>query len=168
MFRHQELNDASSCLNRAKDREMVFTLLARDVCAPSTLLFWVAQRLATGKNKPEDPQILGALECAAIMRLQLSQKNGNITAVEANALVEGPTEPSVPVDQVPLDVLQGDHEFIQFLSKHFAYVSEPKFGKVEMTFDLTRSVTDKTGAGLKFRNLLYEMQKKAEVYKNIP
>jgi hypothetical protein len=52
---------------KASSKEMTFVLLSRDVTAPATIRFWVSQRLEQGKNKPDDAQILDALECARVM-----------------------------------------------------------------------------------------------------
>lgn len=64
MIKTQELNSANSCMSRAKDDEMTFVLLARDITAPTTIRFWVEQRVLSGKNKPDDAQIIEALACA--------------------------------------------------------------------------------------------------------
>lgn len=70
MFKQDELLNEKSCLNRAKIEEMVFTLLARDICAPATIRFWVQARIQAGKNKPDDQQMKDALECAQAMEAQ--------------------------------------------------------------------------------------------------
>ena len=67
MRKHLELNRLESCLNRAKDEEMVFVLLGRDPCAPVAIRMWVEARILFGKNKRDDPQIIEALRCADIM-----------------------------------------------------------------------------------------------------
>lgn len=61
MLKMNELTDPTSCMSRAKDDEYVFVLLARDVTMPATLRYWAAQRIACGKNRPDDPQIVSAL-----------------------------------------------------------------------------------------------------------
>ena len=58
---------------KAKDDEMTFVLLARDIAAPSTIRYWASERIRTGKNKPEDAQIVEAFECATFMEKQRSQ-----------------------------------------------------------------------------------------------
>jgi hypothetical protein len=67
VIKSQELSNPDSCLNRATANERLFVLLARDAAAPDTLRYWVRKRLALGKNKRDDPQILEALECADLM-----------------------------------------------------------------------------------------------------
>ena len=68
MRKDLELSDPSSCLNRAKDDEPVFVLLARDFVAPSTIEYWAFHRCVNGKNQPGDPQIVDALALAQRMR----------------------------------------------------------------------------------------------------
>jgi hypothetical protein len=75
MIKSQELTDPTSCMSRAGDDEMTFVLLARDAAAPDTIRFWTGRRIASGKNKENDPQILEALQCAEAMELE--QKGAN-------------------------------------------------------------------------------------------
>jgi ribosomal protein S27AE len=70
MIKREELTNQDSCLNRAKDDEMVFTLLARDVAAPRAIRFWVKERIRLGKNQLSDPQIVEAILCAQRMEQQ--------------------------------------------------------------------------------------------------
>ena len=67
MRKQFEQNDASSCLNRAKDNEMLFVLRGHDAAAPSTIRQWAQMRIVMGKNKLEDEQIQEALAVAMIM-----------------------------------------------------------------------------------------------------
>jgi hypothetical protein len=67
MLKSKELSDPNSCLNKAKPDERLFVLLARDPAAPEVIRYWIRRRLWIGKNKPNDPQILEALECARLM-----------------------------------------------------------------------------------------------------
>lgn len=67
MRKNFELNDSTSCLNRAGENEMLFVLRSRDVCAPETIRDWCHRRILRGKNKLEDPQIQEALNAASIM-----------------------------------------------------------------------------------------------------
>jgi hypothetical protein len=67
MIKRQELADPSSCMSRAKDDEMTFVLLGRDIAAPVAIRAWVAERIRLGKNAAGDGQIVEALECAAAM-----------------------------------------------------------------------------------------------------
>ena len=64
MLKRDELTNPNSCLSKAKDDELVFVLLARDVAAPDTIRQWVANRLSKSKNKITDAQIVEALLCA--------------------------------------------------------------------------------------------------------
>jgi hypothetical protein len=70
MRKRDELNSAHSCMSKAREDEFTFVLLARDVAAPATIRFWVAERMRLGKNKQADPQIAEALELAASMEKQ--------------------------------------------------------------------------------------------------
>jgi hypothetical protein len=64
MIKHEELSNPNSCLNRAKDDELVFVLLGRDRAAPAAIRAWVDERVALGKNDRDDPQIVEALRMA--------------------------------------------------------------------------------------------------------
>lgn len=64
MRKIDELKDPTSCLNKAKDDEMLFVLLSRDQAAAETVRFWCQKRVQYKKNSPNDPQLLEALECA--------------------------------------------------------------------------------------------------------
>lgn len=70
MLKKDELADPNSCLNRARDDEMIFVLLARDISAPGTVLDWIRRRIADGKNKPNDDQLADAERCAFAMCAQ--------------------------------------------------------------------------------------------------
>lgn len=72
MIKRDELTNPNSCMSRAKDDEMTFVLLGRDVCAPDVVRFWAMERVARGKNKRDDAQIRDALECAAKMEEKLA------------------------------------------------------------------------------------------------
>jgi hypothetical protein len=65
--KRDELARPDSCLNKARDDELVFVLLGRDEAAPDNIRDWAARRIRLGKNAPDDAQILDALECARLM-----------------------------------------------------------------------------------------------------
>jgi hypothetical protein len=67
MKKFRELSDPESCLNRARDNEIIFVLLARDAAAPAAIRAWAGERMRLGKNRLSDPQILEALSCADAM-----------------------------------------------------------------------------------------------------
>ena len=67
MRKADELSNPDSCMNRARDNEMTFVLLGRDIAAPSAIRAWVATRLHLGKNSATDRQIVEALRCADVM-----------------------------------------------------------------------------------------------------
>lgn len=64
MRKSEELSNPRSCLNRAKDDEILFVLLGRDKDTPGTIRDWVARRVKKGKNEITDPEILEALATA--------------------------------------------------------------------------------------------------------
>jgi len=76
MIKCEELTNPASCMSRAADHEMTFTLLARDVAAPEAIRFWVRERIRLGKNNERDEQILEALHCAAFMEQQRADRIG--------------------------------------------------------------------------------------------
>jgi hypothetical protein len=65
MLKRDEIADATSCFNKAKDNEMVFVLLGRDLATPATIRAWVQARLKLHLNRSDDPQIQEALAAAA-------------------------------------------------------------------------------------------------------
>lgn len=60
MRKHEELSNPDSCLNKARDDEMLFVLLGRDESAAFAVRAWILDRIARGKNKPGDPKIMEA------------------------------------------------------------------------------------------------------------
>jgi len=64
MIKRDEIEYSESCLNKARDDERLFVLLARDPAAPVAIRAWVAERLRLGKNAPGDSQVVEALDCA--------------------------------------------------------------------------------------------------------
>jgi len=63
MIKSKELNDPTSCLNRAEKDEPMFVLLARDKVAPETIRSWITHRLVSGKNRMDDEKIIEAYKC---------------------------------------------------------------------------------------------------------
>ena len=70
MIKRDEVSNPNSCLNRAKDDEMVFVLLARDEAAAYAIGQWAKKRIELGKNTPDDAQIVEAMTCAGVMEEQ--------------------------------------------------------------------------------------------------
>jgi len=70
MIKKFELTNSESCLNKARNEEMTFILLGRDLASAATIKFWIAERIRLGKNKETDPQIKEAINCAKIMEQQ--------------------------------------------------------------------------------------------------
>jgi len=62
MMKRDEVLDLGSCLNRAKEDELMFVLLERDASAPIAIQAWIDHRISSGKNHPDDAQILEARE----------------------------------------------------------------------------------------------------------
>jgi hypothetical protein len=67
MRKYEEMTRADSCLARARDEEMTFVLLGRDVAAPAAIRAWIAERIRLGKNRPDDAQVREAEQCARTM-----------------------------------------------------------------------------------------------------
>lgn len=67
MLKRDELDYTESCLNKARDDERLFVLLARDPAAPVAIRAWVDERIRLGKNVLGDAQVAEALDCAARM-----------------------------------------------------------------------------------------------------
>jgi len=62
MRKRDELTDPNSCMSRARDDEWTFVLLGRDCAAPVAVQAWVDERVRLGKNKPDEPQIIEAMQ----------------------------------------------------------------------------------------------------------
>ena len=60
MRKREVLSDPSSCLNRARDDEMIFVLLARDESSIDAVRAWIESRIKRGKNIREDAEIVSA------------------------------------------------------------------------------------------------------------
>lgn len=69
------------CMARALEGEMTFVLLARDEAAPGTIRDWARRRVESGKNAPDDPQIVEAYKCASVMECERQ----SVRAALANA-----------------------------------------------------------------------------------
>jgi hypothetical protein len=67
MRKREELANSNSCLNRALDDELIFVLRGCDIAAPATIRAWCQERIRLGKNRPGEPQIVEAMECARAM-----------------------------------------------------------------------------------------------------
>lgn len=75
MIKSEELRNPESCLNRAQAHEPLFVLLGRDASAAAAVRAWIADRVAKGKNKPEDPQIKDAEFMAGVMEAYHAARN---------------------------------------------------------------------------------------------
>lgn len=86
MLKRDELTDPESCLSIARDDELIFVLLGRDRSAPVAIRAWAEDRIATGKNAPDDEQIREALEIAAAMdrgSVKSKQRRNRLSREEA-------------------------------------------------------------------------------------
>jgi hypothetical protein len=88
MLKCDEIADPNSCLNKAKDDERIFVLLARDPAAPAAIRAWIGERLRTGKNQLNDPKILEAQICAHHM----STASGAVSLDELRRLIKDQQE----------------------------------------------------------------------------
>lgn len=68
----EQLN-GESCLNKAKQWEMLFVLMARDPAAPVAIRAWIAERVRIGRNAPTDSKIMAAEQCAEMMEQQFQE-----------------------------------------------------------------------------------------------
>jgi len=67
MRKQAEIKESQSCLSKARDNEMIFVLLARDIAAPFAIREWCKHRIILGLNAREDTKIQEALRCAEVM-----------------------------------------------------------------------------------------------------
>ena len=69
------------CYEAAKDDEPMFTFLARDICAPPSILMWCLQRakmIMDGKKPGSDiEKIEEAYECAKCMAIYKGEKDAS-------------------------------------------------------------------------------------------
>lgn len=75
MLKRMEASEPNSCWNKALDDERIFVLLSRDAASPSTIRFWIEERIRLGKNERLDPQIIEAENAAKLMELQRNQRD---------------------------------------------------------------------------------------------
>ena len=64
MRKCEEIVNPNSCLNKAKDDEMIFVVLGRDPAAMATIIEWCNERIKLGLNDEGDTKLSEALECA--------------------------------------------------------------------------------------------------------
>lgn len=71
------------CYANAKPNEPMFVLVGRDPTASSLVILWTTLRVELGLNKPDDPQIQDALQCAMALKQHAESlgKNPDLTAV---------------------------------------------------------------------------------------
>ena len=81
MIKREELSNPNSCMSRARDDEMTFVLLGRDVAAPAAIRVWINERIRLGKNCSTDLQIMEAKCCVRVM----ANQSGGCISVEDTA-----------------------------------------------------------------------------------
>ena len=69
MIKSHELIDPTSCLNKAREDELLFVLLGRDQAAPAAIYAWIDERVRLGLNMADDPQIAEARNLAVCMEM---------------------------------------------------------------------------------------------------
>ena len=74
MRKTNELSDPKSCINKAKDDEMVFVLLGRDAAAPVAIRAWITERIRIGKNVAGDALLEEAESIARTMEQERCTK----------------------------------------------------------------------------------------------
>lgn len=74
MIKRKEVNDPKSCLNRARDDEMVFVLLGRDRAAATAIRAWARERVWLGLNSHGDAQITESLDLADAIQNEQQQR----------------------------------------------------------------------------------------------
>lgn len=70
----QQIENPNSCLNKARDDELIFVLLARDEAAQLAVAAWIEARIKSGKNKPGDAKIQSAWDWIAAVRKGAQQQ----------------------------------------------------------------------------------------------
>ena len=84
MRKRDELREgARTCMNSARDDEMVFVLLGRDAAAPAAILAWIDKRIELGLNVETDPKIVEARACAETMYYERVGDRANAARVNA-------------------------------------------------------------------------------------
>lgn len=67
MRKRDELADPASCLSKAREDELIFVLLGRDLAAPAAVRAWIAERIRLGLNRPGDAKLVSAERLAETM-----------------------------------------------------------------------------------------------------
>ncbi len=63
MIKSEELSNPNSCLNKAKDDEILFVILDRDLAFAGTILYWIEKRIQLGLNKRDDLKMIETANC---------------------------------------------------------------------------------------------------------
>lgn len=91
MRKRDELTDPTSCMSRARDDEWTFVLLGRDPAAVVAVRAWIEERVRLGKNRRDDPQIVGAEKWIreVVAEQILARVQGRVTLDEGNGGCRG-------------------------------------------------------------------------------
>lgn len=91
MLKRDELALPDSCLNKARDDELVFVLLERDQAAPAAIRAWIARRIELGKERPGDPKLESAL--AMVRRMEQAHERPASTDAAVDRIARSGPEP---------------------------------------------------------------------------
>ena len=83
MRKRDELTDPRSCMSRARDDEMTFVLLGRDVAATVAVRAWIEERIRLGKNQRADAQIVEAEEWIRTVLVEQIMRRQGLSRQEA-------------------------------------------------------------------------------------
>lgn len=73
------------CHANAEPDEPMFVLLGRDTASPFAVKMWALERIKSGKNKSDDPQIIEAYACIAQMERFAEERRAKRLAVQKPA-----------------------------------------------------------------------------------
>jgi hypothetical protein len=88
MIKRDEIRDPKSCINKARDDEMLFVLLGRDPAASAAIHAWIEERINLGLNLPEDAKIQEAIKAACDMGKTGEKKRPNLKLEDQGAAGE--------------------------------------------------------------------------------
>ncbi len=97
MKKRDEITNPLSCLNKARDHEMLFVLLARDAAAPATVRFWIAERIRLRLNTEGEAQIQEAFDCAIKLAEKFHCHRCGWDGPLAKAAIEDDEPPTCPI-----------------------------------------------------------------------
>lgn len=72
MRKKDEVADPNSCLNKAKDDDILFVLKDTDQAMVDTVLYWIKRRIELGLNQQGDAKMTEAAQLANAVRMKQS------------------------------------------------------------------------------------------------